>query len=108
MMKDKLIVVYSTFPNIREAKRVLEEVVKGKLAACGNISNIDSGYMWDGNYQCEHEVALKLKTLYKKKELLINHINDAHPYDVPCILSWNTDVNKAYYEWVCEALDVEL
>ena len=47
----KPVIIVSTFPNKTITKKIANELVKKKLAACVNITKIDSVYSWKGKIQ---------------------------------------------------------
>jgi periplasmic divalent cation tolerance protein len=95
-------IVYVTHPDMRCAKRISEELVSEKLAACSNILPIKSIYWWEGIIQSEGEVVSILKTIPENWEKLKTKIEAVHPYDVPCIIKIEVEANTAYETWVRE------
>lgn len=87
-----------------EAKLLGEKAIGMQLAACANIFPIDSTYQWLGEIQNESEFILLLKTLPTHKATLREWIISAHTYEVPCIISWEVDVNDEYGLWIKECL----
>lgn len=103
---EKLITVYSTFPDLESAERVAELVLSKKLVACVNLlPEMKSYYCWEGEVRRDAEVVFFAKTLENNftalEKLLIEH----HPYDCPCINSWGVEhFHPPYYEWVKDSL----
>ena len=83
-----------------EASRLSNLAIKERLAACANIFPIQSGFMWEGAMHEEAEFILVLKTMVYQKKALREFLESNHPYETPCILSWNAEVNDAYAAWV--------
>jgi periplasmic divalent cation tolerance protein len=81
-------------------------VIGKKLAACSNVFPITSSFPWNGKLEKENEFVLILKTIPSLKDSLRNFIEENHPYDVPCILSWSAEVNESYFKWMSEKLEV--
>ena len=52
--------------------------------------------------QNEEEVVLVLKTIPDLKESLREFISRNHHYEVPCIISWDVEVNESYGKWIKE------
>lgn len=96
----QLTIFYITTGDQETAERLGKLAVENRLAACANISPINSIFPWDNVIQHEEEFVLVLKTLPEKKSALQNFINGNHPYEVPCIISWDVDVNEGYAKWV--------
>ena len=100
----KPIIIVSTFPNKTVTKKVANQLVKKKLAACVNISKIDSVYSWKGTIQNDSEYLAFFKTTIKNKKNLKNEIKKLHPYDVPEIAEINVNsMNKPYLDWLIDS-----
>ncbi len=93
--------VISTAGSAEEAKKIAEVIVSEKLAACVQIQEIESFYMWKGEACAEKERLLMIKTrsnLYKKLELLIKKI---HSYETPEIIKVPIiDGSLEYLQWI--------
>ncbi len=87
-----------------EAKLLGEKAIEMKLAACANLFPIDSVFQWLGAIQHEKEFVLILKTLPSLKLSLQEWVKSAHTYEVPCIISWEVDVNDEYGHWIKDCL----
>ncbi|HEC77550.1 MAG TPA: divalent-cation tolerance protein CutA [candidate division WOR-3 bacterium] len=100
-MKIEKIVIYTTFPDLKTAKHIINGLVKEKLAACGNIFKLQSIFTWQEKIEEESEYGAFIKTRkshYKKVE---QYIKDNHPYEVPEIISWGIQNGlDAYLDWV--------
>ena len=106
MEQDKIIIVYTSYPNIEEAEKLTDLLIKSKLAACLQMETIKSVYLWKNNLAKENEVRVSIKSkqsLYTKlEEFLIK----THPYETPEIISIVTDkIHKQYEEWINGCLD---
>jgi periplasmic divalent cation tolerance protein len=105
-MKQKFVVVYATFPNIRTARVIVEDLVRTKRAACGNIFRLSSIYRWKGKIEKNPEYGVFIKTSMSKYRYVQRYIKKNHPYDVPEIITWNINKgNKDYLDWISEATD---
>ncbi len=105
-MKGKYIVVYSTFPNLRTAKKIVEGLVQNRLAACGNIFKLYSIYRWQKKIEKHPEYAALIKTKASKYRGVEKYIKDHHPYDVPEIICWHiAGGQRAYLNWVYSSTD---
>ena len=78
------------------------KAVEKKLAACLNVFPIHSAYEWNEDIQHENEFVLILKTSVTRQQELRSFLEEKHPFDIPCILSWNVQVNDKYGKWVEE------
>ena len=99
---DDLIMVYTTFAQKDEALRVSRYLVKEKIAGCVNIlSEITSVYEWEGKLEETSEIAVLIKTVKSKQDLLIEELNSQHSYDTPAILVMDiTAGHTGYLEWI--------
>jgi periplasmic divalent cation tolerance protein len=78
--------VITTAPDRQEAENLAEGILGNKLAACVQMADIRSFFLWDGALQKEDEVALSIKTTEKRYAELEAYIREYHPYDVPEII----------------------
>lgn len=85
-----------------EATSLGRKTIENRLAACANVFPIQSIFPWEGAIQNEGEYVLVLKTITSLDDKLRDFISDHHPYDVPCIMSWDVEVNEVYGEWIRE------
>ena len=100
----KPVIIVSTFPNKTITKKVANQLVKQKLAACVNITKIDSVYSWKGKIQNDSEYLAFFKTTKKNEKTLKNEIKKLHPYDVPEIAEINVNsMNKPYLDWLIDS-----
>lgn len=96
-------IVLTTFENEQQAKPVIDEILKCKLAACVQEIKIKSHYVWKGELYHEDEDLVLFKT---RKELYLElekNLLEIHPYDTPEILF--VDIEKgsaAYLAWIDE------
>lgn len=95
-----LIIVYVTHENEAEARRLSDLIVERRLAACANLMPIQSAYWWDGQLQHDQEWVSLLKSTADRWETLRDAIEQAHPYDVPCIVKIEVESNAAYEQWI--------
>ena len=87
-------IIYSTFPNMRSAKKICKKMLEEKLCACVNIFPIKSMYWWKGKIENDNEISVFFKT--KKERELKSRIKKLHPYDVPFIGEIDVNANKEY------------
>jgi periplasmic divalent cation tolerance protein len=97
-----MIIVYVTYPDVEIARRVSRVLVEQKLVACANIlGGHESLYWWDGAVQSENEVAVIYKSSYEKFSEIGAAVKAAHPYEVPCIVSWECgQASGPFSAWV--------
>ena len=100
----KPVIIVSTFPNKTIIKKIGHQLVEKRLAACVNISKIDSIYSWKGKIQNDSEYLAFFKTTKKNQRTLKNEIKKLHPYDVPEIAEINVNsMNKPYLDWLIDS-----
>ena len=100
----KPVIIVSTFPNKTIIKKIGKQLVEKKLAACVNISKIDSIYSWKGKIENDSEYLALFKTTKKNQASLKNEIKKLHPYDVPEIAEITVNsMNKTYLDWLVDS-----
>lgn len=98
----KASLVYVTAPSWKEAERLAEEAVTGRLAACANIfDNMTSIYRWKNELCRGKEAVLLLKTAPDRLDRLMERIRQLHSDDCPCILALSIEDGSApFLEWI--------
>jgi periplasmic divalent cation tolerance protein len=100
----KSVILISTYPNKKAASKIARDVIKNKLAACVNISQVSSVYSWKGNIENTREYLALFKTTQNHKNTLKEMISKTHPYDVPEIAEIDFKIlNKLYLDWFRES-----
>lgn len=94
---------YLTHPDEATARRIGQQLVQERLAACANYFPIQSMYWWEGQVAAEGEWVSLLKTATKRGEALEKRAEELHPYEVPCILQVTVKANEAYEKWIEES-----
>jgi periplasmic divalent cation tolerance protein len=100
MDTDKIYLFYITFPNEAEAIQLTEGAIKKGLAACTNIYPITSRYVWKETFVSDDEFVAILKTIPELEQELRSYVEEKHPYECPCVISWEVNVNTSYRKWV--------
>lgn len=78
-------------------------LVRERLIACAQCTQVSSTYRWEGSVEREEEVRAHLHTTAARAREVSARIEAEHPYDVPCILVLPVvDALPAYAEWVAE------
>lgn len=95
------IVLVSTYPDRKSIVQISNIVVKKKLAACVNYTQINSVYSWEGKIENKREFLALFKTTKEARERLQKEISSTHPYQVPEIVELKMDsVNLPYLKWL--------
>jgi periplasmic divalent cation tolerance protein len=100
-MTDKRLVL-TTCGSPEEARRIAQELIERRLAACVNIvPQIESVYRWQGEVETATEWLLVIKTTADAFGQVRDAIGKLHSYDVPeCIEIIVEDGSEAYLEWI--------
>ena len=84
-----LVVLYSTHPDLAQARATADALLTARLIACCNlITGIESHYHWQGARGQAQEVAMICKTTADAAEAATALIRAHHPYDCPAIAHW--------------------
>ena len=93
--------VVTTVDSQQEAQRMARALVERGLAACAQISEIESFYSWDGAVQNAKEFRVLFKTtgaLYEAIELAIREL---HSYELPAIHAYAIEkIAEPYAAWI--------
>ena len=93
--------LYTTFQNEEQAKKVIKTLLERRLIACSNVFEMNSLYHWKGEIESQSEVGCFLKTTSVQMEALKDYLLKNHPYDVPCLINiHNSNLNAGFLEWV--------
>jgi len=96
-----MIVIYVTFPNKEEAKKLSNLLLEKKLIACVNTFEMEAASKWGGKIEWIPEVVALFKTRAELFEKVKQFVIENHPYEVPCIFSLRVlDVVDKYDKWV--------
>ena len=95
------VTVLTTASTEREAETIAEAVLADGLAACVQIVEIRSRYVWKGAVQREPEQLLLIKTRAELFEVLRGKIRAAHSYETPEIVALPITAGDAdYLAWL--------
>ena len=99
----KLVAVVTTVATPADAKRLADAVVRRGLAACAQISAIESVFRWNGEVQTENECRIVFKTTAERYDDIERALLELHPYELPEIHAVALDrVHAPYAAWVGE------
>jgi periplasmic divalent cation tolerance protein len=96
------VAVYTSFGNIQNARKVIDSVMEGRLAACANsFTGVVSDYWWEGKLQHENEIVVIFKTSEHKMAELMNKIKELHEYSTPCLIAYKITAGETgYIDWL--------
>lgn len=97
--------VFTTFGDEEDAKRIVLTLVEEKLIACGNITApVTSIYRWQGKIASEKEWMVTMKTTDDGFGALCKRLRELHAYDVPEIVAISVSAaSPDYAAWVAES-----
>ena len=95
------IAVVTTVGSKKEARRMARALVEAKLAACAQISKIDSVYVWKGAIEHGEEYRVLVKTTVERYDTVERTIRDLHSYELPAIHAFAfARINAPYADWI--------
>jgi len=99
-------VVLTTASSTEEARRIANELVEKRLAACVNIvTKLDSIYLWKGKVQEAEEYLVVIKTTKDAFPRVRDAIKEMHSYELPeCISLAVDDGDEDYFRWIDDSV----
>jgi periplasmic divalent cation tolerance protein len=103
-MAEKVLLALSTFPDQESARRISNELVTKKLAACANIlPGVESIYCWKEKIESGNETLVLFKLSEDRQSAFQEKLRSLHPYDVPEIIFVPISSGlPEYLRWVTE------
>ncbi len=99
------IAIMTTTDSLDEARSIAAALVERKLAACVQISSIQSYYLWQGSVQNDDEFRVLVKTTDERYPDVEAAILELHSYDLPAIVAFDfTQGFGPYAEWVADCV----
>jgi periplasmic divalent cation tolerance protein len=94
-------VLYSTFPDLDQARAISHLLLDDGLIACANlVPGVISLYTWQGTRNEDPEVVMIAKVPEHHLAAAMLRLRELHPYDTPCITTWPLHaVDSAYLAW---------
>ncbi|MCL2412600.1 MAG: divalent-cation tolerance protein CutA [Bacteroidales bacterium] len=100
-MSSEFSVITTTCPNQEMARQIAKILVESGLAACVQMSPIESVYTWQGKICEENEIVLHIKSKTKLFDKIATTIKEIHTYDVPEIIQTPiTGGLSDYLNWI--------
>lgn len=97
----KAIIVQTTCGSKKEAKKIAQILVENKLAACVQLTKIESLYMWENKLCVDKEVLLSIKTKKENFKKIQRKIKENHSYDLPEIIELEiTNASSGYLKFI--------
>ena len=86
-MPEKILLALSTFPDEEIARRISNQLVNERFAACANIfPTVESIYRWKEKIESGNETLVFFKVSEDLQSAFQNKLRSLHPYDVPEII----------------------
>ena len=103
-MAAEILLALSTFPDAETARRISNQMVTEKFAACANIlPAVESIYRWKEKVETAGEVIVFFKTTPDRQKAFQEKLRSLHPYDVPEIIFMSvTNGLPEYLGWVID------
>ena len=93
--------VLTATDSAEQSHALARAIVDQRLAACVQITPIQSIYRWRGSVVDAKEWRLDCKTTAERLPDLISVIRDLHPFEVPEIIALPiADGNQVYLQWI--------
>jgi periplasmic divalent cation tolerance protein len=94
------LLILSTAPTREEAAAIAETLVTERLAACVQLSPIESWYRWEGKVEQAHEIRLHIKTSESLALQVERRIAEIHSYSVPELVRIPITGAESYLMWI--------
>jgi periplasmic divalent cation tolerance protein len=103
-MAEKILVALSTFPDAEIARRISNQLVNERFAACANIlPSVESIYRWNEKIESGNETLVFFKVSVERQPAFQDKLRSLHPYDVPEIIFFAIASGlPEYLRWVSE------
>jgi periplasmic divalent cation tolerance protein len=104
-MAEKILLALGTFPDTETARKISNELVTEKFAACANIlPRVESIYRWKEKIENGNETLVIFKLSGDRQAAFQEKLRSLHPYEVPEIIFVSV-VNGLpdYLRWVGES-----
>jgi periplasmic divalent cation tolerance protein len=104
-MAEEILLALSTFPDAETARRISNQLITEKFAACANIlPGVESIYSWEGKIEAANETLVLFKLSEDRQIAFQETLRSLHPYEVPEILCLRIDSGlPEYLSWVTES-----
>ena len=96
--------IYVTFGSLKEARRIGDQLVMNRLAACTNIiPTIYSTYVWKNKTITDKECSMIVKTSKLKVKAAIEFIVKKHSYECPAVSAFPIEsAHVDFQKWINE------
>jgi uncharacterized protein involved in tolerance to divalent cations len=95
-----IILIQTSFTSRELANAFAKIATQDKLAACVSIYESELFYSWQDNACKDKEFVVKLQTLPRFKDKIVDAINKNQTQKNPQIIILEAKVYKTYYAWI--------
>lgn len=85
-MKNEFCVLFCT-ARLEESEKLARILVEERLAACVNVTDVQSYFRWKDEFCSDREALLIIKTEKGKIHRIIERIKEVHSYELPEIIA---------------------
>jgi periplasmic divalent cation tolerance protein len=103
-MAEKTLLALSTFPDAEVARRISNQLVSERFAACANIlPAVESVYRWKERVESGSETLVFFKVSENRQSAFQDKLRLLHPYEVPEIIFVPVASGlQEYLRWIAE------
>ena len=102
------IAVVTTVDGLDQARSIAATLVERRLAACVQVSKIESVYRWQGAVQQDDEYRLLVKTTRDRYAEVEAAIVAMHPYELPAIFALDSAfAYEPFADWVAGSVSAD-
>jgi len=103
-MAERILLAVRTFPDAEVARRISNQLVSERFAACANIfASVESIYRWQEKIESGNETLVFFKVSEDRQSAFQDKLRSLHPYDVPEIIFVPVAGGlPEYLQWVSE------
>jgi periplasmic divalent cation tolerance protein len=103
-MSQEILLALSTFPDAETARKISNQLVTEKFAACANIlPAVESIYRWKEKIESGNETLVLFKLSENRQSAFQEKLRSLHPYEVPEIIFVPISSGlPEYLHWVIE------
>jgi periplasmic divalent cation tolerance protein len=103
-MPERILLALSTFPDAETARRISNQLVSERFAACANIlPGVESIYRWKEKIETANETLVLFQLSEEQHTAFQEKLHALHPYEVPEIIFVPiTSGLPEYLRWVTE------
>ncbi|HEY4558255.1 MAG TPA: divalent-cation tolerance protein CutA [Enteractinococcus sp.] len=105
MNPQEFVIVQTTTDSADEVQQLAAAAVEHQLAACVQVSQVQSYYRWEGKVHQDPEFLLSFKTTYTAISKIQEFLAQQHSYDEPeLIVIPIIDGSQGYLDWMRDSV----